>query len=338
MNKTYIINNETSRLELQFNKEEYQNLDGATKAEIKSIFLFSGKAKAWVSREKSGYYRAIKFAEKMGFTSNGSIGVTLTKEEVETKKEEKQESQQEKNNAIYPNINIEDIETYLVSKELSRTENDNAFIRNTPIDHQQELQDTLLSANNDIIELVKSGCNNYTEYKAKTYLQSFKKKYHEQYIKVLSHKANNPSWMVTGRGGLNVSRYNKKQEQLNNMSMNLYSLIDEFNAKIKAFKYQEKQEKEQIIKAAIDENLKNVGEVLTFKRIKKDIPIDGVGNINTITDRMWSVTSHTLKEYEIINNWGAFRIYKDGIEVHSMKSTGTLSEAKKYVMYLMNVA
>ena len=34
---------------------------------------------------------------------------------------------------------------------------------------------------------------------------------------MLNHKASNPSWAVTGRGGMNVSRYNKKLSQYDNM-------------------------------------------------------------------------------------------------------------------------
>lgn len=338
MSKEYILNNETSRIELKFSKEEYQSLDGATKTELKSICLFSGKSQAWVSRTKSGHYRIINFAEKLGFINGGSTGEILTPEEVTENKEIKQEEQTEKANAIYPEININDIETYLVSKELSDNENSNAFFRNTPIDHQQQLQELFISANKDIAELKNLGCNNYIEYKAKTILQSFKKKYSELNTIILTHKANNVIWMVSGRGNLNVSRYNKKQEQLTNMMKASSILIDEYNSKIKNFKYQIKKEAAQTIKIEIEETLKKVGEVLKFKRVKKEIPIDGAGNINIVNNRMWVVTSHVLNEYEIINNWGAFRIYKNGIEVYSMKSAGTLSDAKKYVMYLINIA
>jgi len=336
MNKEYVLNNETSRIELHFSKEEYAALDGVTKAELKSICLFSGKSQAWVSRTKSGHYKIINFAEKLGFVNGGCNGEILTHEEVAENKIIKQEEQIEKSNATYPEIDINDIESYLVSKQLSDNENSNAFFRNTPIDHQHQLQELLQSANNDIAELKNLGCNNYIEYKAKTILQSFKKNYSNQYIKVLTQKGNNPSWMVTGRGNMNVSRYNKKQDQLSNMQHQLSILIDEYNAKIKNFKYQIKHENAQIVKIEIEETLKNVTEVLLTK-ISREFDPSAVENI--FSNPRSEIKGYSYnEEYFLFKNWGYWRIYnKLGNELNvTTRTIKTLKEAKTHLSYIIN--
>jgi len=48
----YVMNKETQKLELHFDKEDYLALDNDLKKEIKINFLFSRRANAWVSRAK----------------------------------------------------------------------------------------------------------------------------------------------------------------------------------------------------------------------------------------------------------------------------------------------
>ncbi len=54
----YIMNKETQKLELHFDKEDYLALDDDLKKEIKSNF-FSCRANAWVSRAKFPNLRCI---------------------------------------------------------------------------------------------------------------------------------------------------------------------------------------------------------------------------------------------------------------------------------------
>ena len=69
MEKTYILNKETQKIELHFSKSEYQALSDSEKRELKSTYLFSGKAQAWVSRSTNNHYSALRVAEKLGFTN-----------------------------------------------------------------------------------------------------------------------------------------------------------------------------------------------------------------------------------------------------------------------------
>ena len=78
MTKNYIKNLETGKIELHFSKPEYQALSDELKKEIKSSYLFSGIAKAWVSRGIHNQYRAIQTAIKLGFTEEEKQGERLT--------------------------------------------------------------------------------------------------------------------------------------------------------------------------------------------------------------------------------------------------------------------
>lgn len=92
--KSYILNKETRKIELYFSKEEYNNLNSELKKELKSAYLFSGKAQAWVSRSVNNHYRAIYVAKKLGFEEEEVKGERLSfAEEVERKVEKAEERQ-----------------------------------------------------------------------------------------------------------------------------------------------------------------------------------------------------------------------------------------------------
>jgi len=79
MEKTYIFNLETLKIELHFSKAEYQALPEADKKLLKSNFLFSRYSSAWVSRAKEpNLYRAQQVAGKLGFTQEQRTGERLT--------------------------------------------------------------------------------------------------------------------------------------------------------------------------------------------------------------------------------------------------------------------
>ena len=89
----YIMNMETQKLELHFDKEEYMTLEEELKKEIKSNFLFSRKLDVWVSRAKfPNLYRAEIVAKKVGLTNGGKQGETLTFEEQMKRKAERAEA------------------------------------------------------------------------------------------------------------------------------------------------------------------------------------------------------------------------------------------------------
>lgn len=92
----YILNQETQKIELHFEKSEYMGLSDDVKKEIKSSFLWSGKAGAWVSRSINNHYRALQVAEKLGLSDGGKIGERLSYAEELERKAEKAEARAER--------------------------------------------------------------------------------------------------------------------------------------------------------------------------------------------------------------------------------------------------
>ena len=89
----YFRNMETNKLELHFSKEEYAELPDETRQEIRSNFLFSRKAQAWVSRCKfPNLWRAEQVAKKIGLEDAGQSGEKLTFAEMQEKKAERAEN------------------------------------------------------------------------------------------------------------------------------------------------------------------------------------------------------------------------------------------------------
>lgn len=93
----YIINKETGKLELHFDKSDYLALPDNDKKEIKSNFLFSRRANAWVSRAKfPNLYRAELVAKKLNLMNGGKVGETLSFAEQMERKAERAEARAER--------------------------------------------------------------------------------------------------------------------------------------------------------------------------------------------------------------------------------------------------
>jgi len=77
--KKYEFNKETLKIELRFEKADYQSMDEDAKSKLKSAFLWSGKSGAWVSRAKEpNLWRAKQVAEQLGFEKGEDIGERLS--------------------------------------------------------------------------------------------------------------------------------------------------------------------------------------------------------------------------------------------------------------------
>lgn len=96
----YIINRETEKLELHFDKSEYQALSDAEKSTIKSNFLFSKYGGCWVSRAKiPNLWRAEQVAKQLGAENQGKTGETLSFEEKMERKAARAEERAERMDA-----------------------------------------------------------------------------------------------------------------------------------------------------------------------------------------------------------------------------------------------
>lgn len=314
-------NQEKSGIELIFPaKPELEVL-----AQLKSNgFRWSGRKKLWWAKDTEDRRNFVKNILQVKENQNFTI-TEMTALEQQPKKVD------------YPEVNLNDIESYTVPEELSRRENDNSMFRNKDIDHTKELQNTLQSANNDVIELCKiPGCTDYIQYKAKSYLQSFKKKYTDAYIAIIEHKANNVSWMVSGRGNLNKNKYNKKQIQYDNKLQHASELINKFNSKIEEFKNKidsinHKKEFDQYLQdiKGIDPSKEK------FERVK--IKIDRGAIKNIFSNANYEANAYVYKDYYIVKIWNRFNIYDSkGQEIEQKFTDGTLRNAKINLIYYLS--
>lgn len=238
-----IYNEEKNGIEVKFNSKPDQSILENLKA---NGFRWSKYQKLWYAKDTE---------ERRNFINTLNINVENTEVKGSTTTE---------NN--YPEIKINDIESYTIDKSLSDKENDNSMFRNNYIDHQVKIQNYFKNVNNNVLEVLENNSNNYYEYKLKNELQRFKKNYYKTYVRMLNHKINNPSWMITGRGGLNVSRYNKKQEQYNNILQELCSIEEKFNNCLGNIKYKIKKDNKNKKIIELNKCLEEIKEIPAFNK------------------------------------------------------------------------
>lgn len=141
----------------------------------------------------------------------------------------------------YPTININDINetTYPISKEISKRENEgHGIFRKEERDHQKELLSLLFSFNNNIEDALEGCENSKIIYHAHKWLQSYKKRYYNNYYARLKNDANNPSWVVTGRSGRNANKDIKYNERYDKLMRECVNLQEEFKSKYASVKRQ----------------------------------------------------------------------------------------------------
>lgn len=97
MKNYYIMNRETQKLELHFEKSFYMDLPEEQKKKIKSNFLFSRYIGGWISRAKfPNLYWAEQVAKEIGLIDAGKTGESLTFAEQMERKAEKAEARAER--------------------------------------------------------------------------------------------------------------------------------------------------------------------------------------------------------------------------------------------------
>ena len=125
MNNTYILNRETGKIELHFEKSEYDALSADMKSLLKSNFLFSGKLKAWVSRAKfPNLYSAKRAAAELGFTEDEKVGERLSYAEQVAQQTERAEARADRYLGYAENAEKRGAD---LQKELNDRRGDTAF-------------------------------------------------------------------------------------------------------------------------------------------------------------------------------------------------------------------
>lgn len=97
MDGYFVQNMETGKIELHFDREDYNALDDAQKSSLKSAFLWGGKSGSWISRRKEphlSYPRSV--AESLGLADGGRSGDRLSFAEQQERKAAKAERRAER--------------------------------------------------------------------------------------------------------------------------------------------------------------------------------------------------------------------------------------------------
>lgn len=93
----FIRNRETGKLELHFDKADYDDLTDDQKREIKGAFLWGRRSGCWISRCKEpNFWRAEKIAKALGLADGGTTGERLSFAEQQEHKAEKAERRAER--------------------------------------------------------------------------------------------------------------------------------------------------------------------------------------------------------------------------------------------------
>ena len=97
MDSYYIHNRETGKLELHFDKSEYDALTDEQRSEIKSAFLWGRRSGCWISRAKEpNLLRAEHVAKALGLEDGGEQGERLSFAEQQERKAERAEHRAER--------------------------------------------------------------------------------------------------------------------------------------------------------------------------------------------------------------------------------------------------
>ncbi|MET3209943.1 UNVERIFIED_CONTAM: hypothetical protein ABIC26_002891 [Paenibacillus sp. PvR008] len=315
--ETVSDNTEENEVEEPATTRQLWALHCATKLDTRGMKISKTKASELITKSKAGHNIILEVKAHMNTNEtiapdkeNGLIG----------KSGEVTETNNYNESQIYESIDIEDLDQYTVSDELQARLHSSSMFQ---VDYKKDCYNTFLEIQEIAKKTIDEVNDTSIQYQIKKYLQSFKKRYYEKYIEILNHRANNPSWAVTGRGGLNVRRYNKMQDRYGNMLGEFSKMRQGFENKMNRFRDSVRQVEQDKIKKAVN----NVTTTLEFKVEQKEINVAGYKE---------KVRTYNYKNYMIAKSWGMFRVFKDGKEVETtLKTTSRLDEAKQFVNYLV---
>ncbi|MEC0483429.1 hypothetical protein ABE068_24915 [Bacillus glycinifermentans] len=293
---TYTLNEEKNGVEIRFSSKPSEEI----REQMKAVgFRWSRYSKCWYAKQSD---------------STISLAKKLSSNDLES----------QENAFEYPEIDIDDVETYVIDQTIQDREHDAHWIfRTTKRDHTKEIQNLFNSWNDEVKKLIKTTDNQSIIYHLKKDLQRFKKRYYDLYVKYLTLRGNNPSWAVTGRAGRNMNRYNKLVDRENAVMLEFTGIPEEFKRKLSEAKDRIRHTKKEKIKKLV---LK-INNVIEFKAENKEF---------TFMNNLEKKRVYTHGDWFICKTCGVFRIFYKGNEVHTMLTTETLNDAKKYATYLIN--
>ena len=199
MENYFVRNLETDKLELHFDKATYKALSFDQRKDVKSYFLFSRQAEAWVSKAKitgglTGGYSAEKIAKEIGLVYAGETGTRKTALEQVVATNQKEDRRKEYLTSVDDNTFIE-WEQYTPSDRLSQNHNSISFYNHDyPKSFKSDLNETIA----DIKQRLKVEKENELPTYIKTAVERYAKALSGYYSRYVSNRMYAPSPMVVG--------------------------------------------------------------------------------------------------------------------------------------------
>jgi hypothetical protein len=299
VNATYQLNDEKQGVEIYFNdkpSEEVRN-------QMKALGYRWGKfKKCWYAKQSE---ETIALAKQL-------TGEQATNETVQ------------ENTFTYPEIEIDDNDNYTIPQNIQDAEHDGHWLfRSEKKDHNKQIQEYFTQLTNEVKQIIQTTENEYIIYKLKKTLQYYKKHYHQNYLARLTNKANNPSWVVTGRAGRNSSRDTKYNNRYDKLMQEYIDLENDYKSRISTLENKIYNDKKQQLRNKIE----NTNVTIEFKTETKEFYYMG---------QMDKRRVYSYDNYFISKLYGCFRLFHNGKEINiHLKTTDTLETAKKALsMYI----
>jgi len=227
-------------------------------------------------------------------------------------------------------VEFVDIAQFKINEDTEKRLIDNSLINNGKEVGREtkQLQITLFNLLESTKEVIKMADSNYSKNTLINGFNDFCERYTRELNSYLYQRSVNPSWAVTGRGGLNVARYNKKQDQLHNKMSKVVEVLDKQKSILDRYKIKFKKNEAFKTKQAIEHAINNLDSTsLSFSTQQREMDYYGY---------KYNTRSYESPNYFFMKMAGCYRIFEHvtGKEVHSMKTNDKLTDAKKYVLYL----
>ncbi|WP_342532752.1 hypothetical protein MHB40_14895 [Lysinibacillus sp. FSL K6-0057] len=303
---TMKLNDEKNGVELYFTDKPSEEI----RTQLKSNgFKWSRFNKCWYSKQNKS---ALALAEQL---SSGNVDTVEGTEPVEVEL-----------------VEFLDIAQFTISEETEKRLIDNSLINiNKQVGRETtQLQSTLSNILELTKEVVEMADNNYSKNTLINGFNAFCERYTSELSNYLYRKSNTVSWAVTGRSGLNIARYNKKQDQLHNKMMKVVEMLEKQKSILEKYKNKFKKQEQLKTKQAIEHAMSNLDSTsLSFATKQREFEYYGY---------KYNTRSYESPNYFFMKMAGCYRIFEraTGKEIHSMKTADKLTDTKKYVMYLEN--
>jgi CBS domain-containing protein len=311
------FNSEKNGIELYFSDKPSDDFRSQLKA---NKFRWAKYNKCWYVKDTN---EAREFLKGLGLLNEEGTQENNVVAESEIKSVEEVEI----------DINNINEENFPISKEISKRENSGHWtFRNKERDHQQEILNYLNGYQEEYlktIEKLESGRNKFN-----SWINSFKKRYYQNYYARLRNNADNPNPMVTGRAGRNARKDAKMNSRYDNLMRECITLDTEFKDKMYQIKNKVQKEEGRKFVEAVNSNTRK----FEYKTIRKMVNIhasDNYFNGENLQEKNCYMASVNGQTFYILKTWGSFRaIDINGMELNIEHCT-TLKDMKDVLNYYL---